>query len=227
MKLIKRILSPLKKNEHIRVLLFRIYMHVFGMERSISGSNNVIKNDGALIKKVNLKILGNNNMIEFGKGSRLSNVEIRIQGDNHRLLIGEDCYMGKGSFWFEDTNGKICIGSKTTIEDADFASIESVSVQVGNDCMFSFGIDIRPGDSHSIIDLATNKRINPAEDIVIGNHVWIGAKETVLKGVKIADCVIVGNGAIVTKTCAKSNCIIAGVPAKVVKEDVDWCRKRL
>ncbi len=227
MNILKKLLSPLKKNKRIRAWLFRLYSYVFGVKKSISGNNNVIMNKGALIKKVNLNILGNNNLVEFGKDSKIANVEIQIQGDNHRLLIGENCYMGKGSFWFEDTNGEICIGHNTTIEDADFASIESVSVRIGNDCMFSFGIDIRPGDSHSIIDLTSNKRINPSQDIEIGNHVWIGAKATILKGVKIADNVIVGNGSMVTKSIMSSNCIIAGLPAKVIRENVNWCRERI
>ena len=226
MNAIKRILSLFTKNERIRYEFFRIYSDVCGVNKNISGNNNRVVNKGTLIKKTYLNITGNNNIIEFGKNSRILNVNIRIQGDNHRLFIGDNCYMEKGSFWFEDADGEICIGSNTTIKDADFASIESVLVKVGNDCMFSFGIDIRPGDSHSIIDLATNKRINPAENIIIGNHVWIGARATVLKGVKIADHVVIGNGSIVTKSCTSCNCVITGVPARVVKENVDWCRER-
>lgn len=47
------------------------------------------------------------------------------------------------------------------------------------------------------------------------------------KGVKIADNIIIGTGAVVTKSCAYSNVIIAGVPARVVKENVNWCIKRV
>ena len=47
------------------------------------------------------------------------------------------------------------------------------------------------------------------------------------KGVKIADNIIIGTGAVVTKSCAYSNVIIAGVPARVVKENVNWYIKRV
>ncbi|MBP2659028.1 MAG: hypothetical protein H6Q69_2060 [Firmicutes bacterium] len=41
--------------------------------------------------------------------------------------------------------------------------------------MFSHDVHIRNGDSHSIIDLQTKKRINFSKDIIIGDHVWIAA----------------------------------------------------
>ena len=78
-----------------------------------------------------------------------------------------------------------------------------------------------------MIDLATNKRINHSEDIVIGAHVWIGARATVLKGVKISDHVIVGNRLIVTKSCIKSNCIISDASARMIKENIGWTREQI
>ena len=53
-------------------------------------------------------------------------------------------------------------------------------------------------------------------EVVIGNNVWIGDKATILSGVHIGDNVIVASNAVVTKD-VPSNCIVAGVPAKVVK----------
>lgn len=53
-------------------------------------------------------------------------------------------------------------------------------------------------------------------EIVIGNNVWIGDKVTILGGVHIGDNVIIAANAVVIKDII-SNCIVAGVPAKVVK----------
>ena len=65
--------------------------------------------------------------------------------------------------------------------------------------------------------------ITPAErklyskgEIVIGNNVWIGDKATILAGVHVGDNVIVAANAVVTKDIP-SNCVVAGVPAKIVK----------
>lgn len=40
--------------------------------------------------------------------------------------------------------------------------------------MFSTYITIRNSDSHSIIDLYSNRKVNEARDVKIGNHVWLG-----------------------------------------------------
>lgn len=54
-------------------------------------------------------------------------------------------------------------------------------------------------------------------EVIIGNNVWIGDKATILAGVHIGNNVIVAANAVVTKD-VPSNCLVAGVPAKIVKK---------
>ena len=61
-----------------------------------------------------------------------------------------------------------------------------------------------------------NKGFEYAKPIKIGNNVWIGGSVTILSGVTIGNNVVIGAGAIVTKD-VPDNCVIAGVPAKVIK----------
>ena len=76
-------------------------------------------------------------------------------------------------------------------------------------------------DAHLITyaDGTTNRVTAP---ITIGNSVWIGAGATILKGVTIGDNAIIGAGAVVTKD-VKANTIVAGNPAKTIKENIHWC----
>ena len=107
------------------------------------------------------------------------------------------------------------------------AACESKKITVGNDCMFSNKIQLRTSDSHSILD-ENAKRINLGGDIEIGNHVWIGNEVMVLKGTTIPDNCIVGARSIVTASlCAPPNSIIAGIPARVVKTNINWKRERI
>jgi acetyltransferase-like isoleucine patch superfamily enzyme len=59
------------------------------------------------------------------------------------------------------------------------------------------------------------------EPIKIGNHVWIGMNSTILKGVTLGDNSIVAAGSVVTKSFP-NNVLIAGVPAKIIKENINW-----
>lgn len=53
-------------------------------------------------------------------------------------------------------------------------------------------------------------------NIIIQNDVWIGAKSTIMSGVKISNGSVVGAGSVVTKD-VPPYAIVAGNPAKVVK----------
>ena len=53
--------------------------------------------------------------------------------------------------------------------------------------------------------------------IQIGSNIWIGARVTILAGVKIQDRVIIGAGSVVTKNL-ESGYLYAGVPAKKIKK---------
>lgn len=197
-----------------------------------------------LLKPSNVKIVGSyfklhkiefdieatsNVIIELGSGVKLSNLKIYIRGINHKIELGNNVRISKGIFHMEDNDCVIKIGSKTTVESAQFACTEPYSaILVGEDCMFSNEIELRTGDSHSILEKNTHKRINFAMSISIADRVWIGAHSKILKGAEIQSDVVVGLGSIVPGgSTLKNNSIYTGIPAKCVREGIVWSRKRL
>ena len=82
---------------------------------------------------------------------------------------------------------------------------------------FSFSFSL----IHSIFDENGNL-INVGQSITIGNHVWICKDVKIMKNTNIPDGCIVAQGSIVTKKFEKENCILAGNPARVVKENIHW-----
>ncbi len=52
--------------------------------------------------------------------------------------------------------------------------------------------------------------------IVIGDDVWLGAHVVVTAGTHIANGVVVAAGAVVTRSIAEENVIVAGIPAKII-----------
>jgi acetyltransferase-like isoleucine patch superfamily enzyme len=179
------------------------------------------------LKSVRFEICGDENMIIVEKGVHLTNLTINIKGSRNRFVIGENCFIGGWYFSFEDDNGSLSIGKNTSILGAHIVVSEPNSkVCIGEDCLMSFDIDIRSGDSHSIIDIQTNKRINHAQNIRIDDHVWISAHAQILKGASIGKGSVIGAGAVVTSDIPDHS-IAVGVPARVVRTGVTWLREKI
>jgi acetyltransferase-like isoleucine patch superfamily enzyme/coenzyme F420-reducing hydrogenase beta subunit len=90
-------------------------------------------------------------------------------------------------------------------------------ITIGKGCAIAREVIIRDYDAHQLIGAGHEK----AKAIYIGRHVWIGTRALVLKGVTIGDGAVVAAGAVVTKD-VPPRCLVAGVPAKVIREDVEW-----
>ncbi|MBR1687537.1 MAG: hypothetical protein IJ710_03275 [Prevotella sp.] len=58
--------------------------------------------------------------------------------------------------------------------------------------------------------------------MIIGNNVWMAAGSQVMKGAQIPDGCIVGTGALVRNAFKESNCLLAGSPAKIKRQNVTW-----
>jgi acetyltransferase-like isoleucine patch superfamily enzyme len=197
------------------------------VRKSIRGKENILRFDGATLSGVHMDIIGDNNRIEIGSGSVLSNVHFRIRGSGHKIEFGANCRVSRGAvLWFEDHGGLLQVGAGTTMVDVHIAVTENSRVVIGEDCMFANDIDIRTGDSHSVIDIQTGERLNHAGDIVVGRHVWIAPHTVVLKGVNIGENSIIATGAVVTKSC-EPGVIMGGNPARVIKMGVSWKRERV
>jgi acetyltransferase-like isoleucine patch superfamily enzyme len=180
------------------------------------------------MKKIDILIKGSGNSLTVGKGSMVAKCKIRIDGSNQRVEIGEDCLYHAGKIYLRyNSNQCIKIGDKTTIEDAYLLTDEDASITIGRDCMFSKFVHLRAGDGHSVLDVASGKRINRAKDIVIGDHVWVGRATCILKGSVIPDRSVVGAHAVVTRQFGQEGSAIAGNPASVVRSGLDWDRRML
>ena len=90
-------------------------------------------------------------------------------------------------------------------------------VNIGNGVTLSDGTKILSTGYNLEEWKKSNKREHKNESVNIGDDVWICANAVICPGVTISGShVVVGAGAVVTRDIQEDNCIVAGVPAKII-----------
>lgn len=192
--------------------------------KHLRGGLKVVNHGCAKLRK---DVIGADNSITIGKGSLIHKMELYVRGRDNSVEIGKSCIIGHNcSIRIEGNGCKVTIGDGTTMTRDIHICVQEdgMSITIGKDCMFSNNIIVRTSDSHPIYK--DGQRINPATPIVIGNHVWIAPETTILKGVTVGDNCILASRSLLTKSVEQS-CLVAGLPAKVVKTGVNWTREAL
>lgn len=142
--------------------------------------------------------------------------KIEFKGKAH-FAVHTSCFSSGGNLIFGDKFSSN-VGCKiSTVK----------SIVFGNECLLGGNVVVRDSDGHLVYDLPQNDdlQIHQSEKAVhIGNHVWIGNEASILKGVTIGDGCIVGYGAIVPKSVDEKNCLIGGIPGRILKRNISWKR---
>jgi acetyltransferase-like isoleucine patch superfamily enzyme len=114
---------------------------------------------------------------------------------------------------------ELCTGPDGVLRIGDGARL-NYGVSIAAEREVSIGARTRIGPYVMIVDSDFHEpyqrsRRPPPRPVVIEEDVWIGAKASVLRGVRIGRGAIVGTGAVVTRD-VEPFAIVAGVPARVV-----------
>lgn len=140
--------------------------------------------------------------------------------------IGNNCTIGRSQKGYhaglpfhtgilsDGRNSKIIIGNNCRINGA-YLHAKS-EIKIGDNCLFASGTHIIDSNGHKLNSLDRTKGMDEPEPITIGNNVWIGLNSIILKGTTIGDNCVIAAGSIV-KGNYPSDCLIGGVPAKIIK----------
>ena len=161
-----------------------------------------------VFKLFNLKNFKFSNLVIIGNKSGF------YSKNNGKIHIGEK------SFFFDNvevqSRGLLKIGNNVHVNN--YSRIVALDkVIIGNNVTIAQFVSILDHDHK--FDIINNKLELDGyitSPITIGNNVWIADKVTILKGVTIGDNVIIGSNSLVNKD-VKSNSIIGGIPAKLLK----------
>ena len=175
---------------------------------------------------ISIIIQGENNRIIIGKSCRIGALKIAIVGDSNSIIIDDKCSITEATVLMSTPANyrTLKIGRNTYIGRGTCFVLSSHknTLEVGKDCMFSNDIILRTEDGHPIFDITSKELLNKGGKIVIGNHCWLGERCYITKNVILADNIIVGTCALVTKSFEENYIAIGGNPAKILKRNVSW-----
>lgn len=183
------------------------------------GSDNQVSNESPEID-VKLTFRGDRNHVKIHAGCNCAGTNIDI-GSGCYIEIHNKCSLICLDIYCEN-DARIIIGEGSVFNYfCQLRCHEPSSIVVGKGFLCGAGALITTSDMHSIFDIATGERINPAKDVAIGDSVWVGQNVYVLKGAIIGSGSVIGAKALVSHEIP-SNVIAAGVPAKVIRTGICW-----
>lgn len=98
----------------------------------------------------------------------------------------------------------------------DLVILDGCEVVIGKNCLIGPSVGIYTA-SHPLDPDVRRSGLENGAPISIGDDVWIGGKSVINPGVSLGDNVVVASGAVVTQSFS-GNCLIGGVPARVIKK---------
>ena len=129
-------------------------------------------------------------------------------GPNVHIELAQGAKLKLGGKRNSSASGITC-DSRIMVED---------SLDIGSDCIIAWDVYISDSDWHDISGVA---RSSP---VLIGDHVWISHGVSILKGSVIPSGCIVGAKSLVTSVFETEKVLIGGIPAKVLRNGVEWSR---
>ncbi|GAB5413978.1 MAG: hypothetical protein Cons2KO_15810 [Congregibacter sp.] len=145
---------------------------------------------------------------------------VHISGPNIHIgdcftAIAEPMHRVEIGVWGREAGaGAIHIGRGVLMSPGSRISA-SDEIRIGDGVMMANGTYITDSDWHTVYD--RTQRSEAVTPVRIENNVWLGDHATVLKGVTIGENSVVAARAVVTRD-VPANVIVAGNPAKVVRE---------
>ena len=138
------------------------------------------------------------------------------------LCIKGKASIGRGSKISVGKDAELTLG-KNFVITGNSEIICQKAITFGDDCLLSWDILMMDTDFHYITN-NTGETINTPKPIIVGNHVWIGCRNTILKGVTIADNNVISANSTVTKSITEENCIIGGHgnSVDILKRGIGW-----
>ena len=172
---------------------------------------------------------GNNNVLYCEGNVKITNANLLFEGNNSIVYLSSTMNSQYSFTLVIYNNSTFFIGREGNLSTPVNINIqENQNVVIGAECSLSSGVNIRTADIHPIYDNETKQRINNAQSVYIGDHVWIGHLAYISRGVKIGSGAIVDNYSFVPHNARiHSNSLVVGNPVRVEKQNIFFTKEFL
>lgn len=137
-----------------------------------------------------------------------------------QLVFKGSAVIGEGTVLRVDKNATMEIGDRLYCnKNCYFRCHQRISI--GDRVTFGWNNTINDADGHLII-YGDGKNNEKTGTIEIGDHVWITTNCFINKNVVIPAESVVALGSVVNHLDARPHSLIGGVPARVLKEGINW-----
>ena len=132
------------------------------------------------------------------------------------LVLGNRVRLHRGVTVYLRAPGAIVrVGERTALGRRTEIHADT-EVRIGSRCAVSWDVQFVDSDQHNLHGASAG-----GVPIRVGDHVWIGQRSLILKGVRIGDGAVVAAGSVVTHD-VPARALVAGSPARVIRMGVDW-----
>lgn len=190
----------------------RLPMWIYGRPRFYSLSGNMVIT--GVIKSGVIRF----NQVKYGAPCNMStNSEIYNLGT---IIFKGKCEIGTGNKFVLSYGQVLTLGNNCVIMDRCSIAVHD-GIKIGDNSTIAHNCQIMDTNFHFIADLNTNTISPRTKSISIGSGCWICNSSSVMPGACLPDYAIVGSNSLVNKDFSnfKNGCIIAGCPAKLIKEN--------
>lgn len=136
-----------------------------------------------------------------------------------RLRLLGDFALGRGCRLDIGPQATVTIGHGTYINPHSQCVIKH-ALTIGEHCAISWECQFLDEDFHVLT--YDGRKTTGTNAISIGDRVWIGSRVSVYKGTVIPDGCVIASNSVVKGVFTEKNSLIAGNPARVIKNNVKW-----
>ncbi len=204
------------KDKNISNYISEFYFNIL-TKKVVSRKGHIFLRKGAIIHLADTATIElNGNLILGSKRVNGHKISTRLLMDKMtKLTINGSFSANEGSYIWVTHSGHLIIDGGFINEGVTITCASEV--HIGKGANIAREAVIRDYDGHYI----ETPDYRTAKPVYIGDNVWIGYRAMILKGVTIGEGAVIAANAVVTKD-VPAHCIVAGNPAKVIRENINW-----